>query len=111
MDSLVVENIDGEPLDRDKARTLAKRVFFAGFALLPWLWAVNVWMFWPGLRQGDPVVKTYARRSAYCFVGWLSIILPWILIFSIFGPAAIGKDAYSKLDAYQIDLAAWGIGF
>eukprot|EP00879_Flechtneria_rotunda_P001446 GHRR01001599.1.p1 GENE.GHRR01001599.1~~GHRR01001599.1.p1 ORF type:complete len:101 (-),score=0.03 GHRR01001599.1:1162-1464(-) len=33
-------------------------LFFAGFALLPWLWAVNVWMFWPGLRQGDPVVKT-----------------------------------------------------
>lgn len=97
---LVVETIDGEPLERDKARSLSKRdklgplaaprcwssstphrslltlcchfcagslcpcllfvstLFIAGFACLPWLWAVNVWMFWPDFfRAGDPVVK------------------------------------------------------
>lgn len=32
-------------------------LFVAGFACLPWLWAVNVWMFWPDFKHGDPIVK------------------------------------------------------
>ncbi len=33
-------------------------LYLAGFAFLPWLWAVNVWMFWPHFkRSGDTVVK------------------------------------------------------
>jgi hypothetical protein len=33
-------------------------LFYAGWLFLPWLWAVNVWMFWPDFRHGDAVVKT-----------------------------------------------------
>ncbi len=33
-------------------------LFLGGFALLPWLWFANAWLFWPHLqRQGDPVVR------------------------------------------------------
>lgn len=95
---LLVETVDGEPLERDKARTMARRdewgwaawsklsqrrdtapatdvaalrraalpaLFYAGFAALPWLWAVNVWMFWPDFRSGDVVVKTCACTLAH----------------------------------------------
>ena len=31
------------PIDRAHGRTVAKRMFLAGFLLLPWLWIVNVW--------------------------------------------------------------------
>jgi hypothetical protein len=33
-------------------------LFYAGWLFLPWLWAVNVWMFWLDFRHGDVVVKT-----------------------------------------------------
>lgn len=32
-------------------------LFYAGFAALPWLWAVNVWMFWPEFNRGDAVIR------------------------------------------------------
>jgi hypothetical protein len=51
-----------------------------------------------------------ARHSAYCFVGWLVLFLPWMLLFMIAGPSIIGNNVYNKLDAYQIDLAALGLG-
>lgn len=107
---LAVETIDGEPLERDKARSLSKRVFIAGFACLPWLWAVNVWMFWPDFRAGDPVVQAYARRSAWCFGGWVCLFAPWMLLFMIAGQELLGS-VYDKLDAYRIDLEGLGIGF
>lgn len=33
-------------------------VFYAGFALLPWLWVMNVWLFWHDFRHGrDSVIQ------------------------------------------------------
>lgn len=33
-------------------------LFYGGFALLPWLWLTNVWLFWPEFRQGsDPEIQ------------------------------------------------------
>ena len=34
-------------------------VFFVGCALLPWLWLVNIWLFWPAFwdKNGNVVVK------------------------------------------------------
>lgn len=43
---------------------LLPTLFLAGFACLPWLWAVNVWMFWPDFKHGDPVVKACEYGSA-----------------------------------------------
>lgn len=31
-------------------------VFYAGFAFLPWLWLVNVWLFWHEFRAGQDLV-------------------------------------------------------
>lgn len=90
MDSLLVETVDGEPLEREKARTLSKRdkhdegytrdantifvlltcacclnlLFYAGWLFLPWLWAVNVWMFWPDFKNGDVVIKQCESHAA-----------------------------------------------
>lgn len=58
LDARPVETIDGDPLLASEARTLARRYWLAGFFALPWLWATNVWLFWPDFRHGrDPVVK------------------------------------------------------
>lgn len=111
MDGLIVETVDGEPLERDNARTLSKRVFYAGWLFLPWLWAVNVWMFWPDFRHGDAVVKAYTRRSAACFAGWCCLFLPWMVLFMAAGSSLLNASVYQKLDAYRLDLAAWGVGF
>jgi hypothetical protein len=37
----------------------AHPVFYGGFAFLPFMWAMNVWLFWPDFwhPRGDPVVK------------------------------------------------------
>ena len=34
-------------------------MFFVGCALLPWLWLVNIWLFWPAFwgKNGNAVVK------------------------------------------------------
>lgn len=38
-------------------------LYFAGYAGLPWLWIINVWLFWPTLRsQRDPVIMHCAPR-------------------------------------------------
>jgi hypothetical protein len=50
------------------------------------------------------------RRSAWCFGGWLCLFLPWTLLFMTAGSSLLGS-VYSRLDAYQIDLAGLGIGF
>ena len=39
-------------------------VYRGGFALLPLLWAVNVWLFWPDFRHAhDPEVAKCEHRS------------------------------------------------
>lgn len=51
-----------------------------------------------------------ARRSAWCFGGWVCLFAPWMLLFMIAGQELLGS-VYDKLDAYRIDLAGLGIGF
>jgi hypothetical protein len=55
-----VTTVDGEPFSVDKARSLARGVWLAGFALLPMAWAANCWLWWPHAKGGpgaDPVVR------------------------------------------------------
>eukprot|EP00883_Tetradesmus_obliquus_P014524 jgi/Sobl393_1/7591/SZX64471.1 len=68
-------------------------------------------MFWPDFRHGDAVVKAYTRRSAACFAGWCCLFLPWMVLFMAAGSSLLNASVYQKLDAYRLDLAAWGIGF
>ncbi len=44
-------------------------VYHGGFVLLPLLWLVNVWLFWPDFRHGhDPEV---AKCEHHCWSPWL----------------------------------------
>lgn len=52
-----VTDVDGVVLPAPQARTAAKRYYYAGFAALPWFWAVNIWLYFPDFWHGrDPVV-------------------------------------------------------
>jgi hypothetical protein len=31
-------------------------VYYAGFAALPWFWAVNAWLHWPSFAHGQDLV-------------------------------------------------------
>lgn len=52
----------GEPLTRERAERLSRIYFYAGFALLPWLWAANVALFWRHRAVSDEI-KTNVHRS------------------------------------------------
>ncbi|CAI5507657.1 unnamed protein product [Closterium sp. Naga37s-1] len=55
--------VDGDVgLSDDAARSLARGFFLGGFLLLPWLWFVNCYFFWPVLRYNaghDPQLRSY----------------------------------------------------
>lgn len=105
-----LETVDGEPIETVSARTLCRRLFLGGCALLPWLWFANVWLFWPHLqRHGDPVVRKYAQRSAVGFLIVSAILLPWTLTFSIGGPSVVGQDVFQRWNVAGLDLQSWGL--
>ncbi|KAJ7522501.1 hypothetical protein O6H91_18G014500 [Diphasiastrum complanatum] len=63
--------VDG-PLgvQQQQALKLARAFFYAGFFLLPWLWFVNCFYFWPILRHRrylDPVVRPCKRTILQYF--------------------------------------------
>ena len=38
-------------------------LYYTGFFGLPWLWIVNVWLFWPAVRAGsDPEITKRAPQ-------------------------------------------------
>jgi len=51
------------------------------------------------------------RASAVAFTAWLVIFLPWMLVFTIGGPAVVGKHIYKQMDVTQINLANYGLSF
>lgn len=57
LDAPPVDTCDGEPMLAGEARAIARKYYIAGFFALPWLWATSVWLFFPHLKGGDPVVK------------------------------------------------------
>lgn len=99
--------VDGEPFSVEKARSLARGVWLAGFALLPMAWAANCWLWWPHAKGGpgaDPVVRMYARRSGACAALFTAALLPWTLCFMIGGPSVVGQRAFDALDVRKVDL-------
>ncbi|CAK0746544.1 hypothetical protein CVIRNUC_001700 [Coccomyxa viridis] len=105
-----VETVDEEELPADSARHLSRALFYAGFALLPWLWFSNTWLFWPQLQSsGDAHVRRYARSSALGFLAASAIVLPWTLTFAIGGPAVVGQRVFDKMNLAGLDLSALGL--
>lgn len=103
----IVESIDGEVFPLEKARKTSKYIFFGGFAFLPLLWLMNVWLFWPDFRdyRGDPVIKHYTKRSAICLAVATALFLPWLIFFPVAGKDLMNPKVYKALDATRFDLS------
>lgn len=111
MDIATVESTDGEIFETGKARTISKRMFYAGFCFLPLVWFVNVWLFWPDFRHGgDSEVKKYTRYSAVGFVVYSILFLPWMLLYLIGGADVIGYTTWYRMDATRLNINQFGLG-
>ncbi|KAK9832821.1 hypothetical protein WJX81_004587 [Elliptochloris bilobata] len=107
-----LETVDGDVLPVAEARRVCRRMFYSGFFLLPWMWCVNVWLFWPDFRHGDDVVLVkYTRRSAACFAAASAGLAAWLLTFSLGGPGVVGQDVYAQLNMAGWDLQSLGLIF
>ena len=121
-----LHTIDGEEVLLEEARRLSRNLFLAGFAMLPWAWALNAWLFYPvafgsgsgsGNNQNsnssfiDPVVRRNARRSAAGAAVAGVALLAWASAFSLGGPRAVGKATFERLNLGDLDLDAWGLRF
>nr|XP_043635988.1 probable gamma-secretase subunit PEN-2 [Erigeron canadensis] len=105
--------IDG-PLGLSEQDSLphARKFFTFGFFLLPLLWAVNCYYFWPVLRRSTsfPLIRPYVVGSAIGFSVFSALLLSWALTFSIGGERLFGHTwhelvMYNVADRY--DLTGW----
>ncbi|CAA7027073.1 unnamed protein product [Microthlaspi erraticum] len=96
--------IDGPlGLTEEASVDYARRFYKFGFALLPWLWAVNCFYFWPVLRhpRGFPQTRKYVVRSAIGFSVFTALLSAWALTFSIGGEELFGP-VWEKLVMYNV---------
>ncbi|MCO5574949.1 hypothetical protein L7F22_028744 [Adiantum nelumboides] len=91
--------------DQEAARRQARNFFYAGFALLPWLWFVNCFYFWPVLRHHhrspDPLLRSYIVRSAVGFLVYSMLLLTWALTFAI-GQERLFGSSWKNLAVYDL---------
>ncbi|KAG1369970.1 putative gamma-secretase subunit PEN-2 [Cocos nucifera] len=83
-------------LSEEESVAYARSFFLWGFALLPLLWAVNCFYFWPVLRSrpsSSPSsfsrIRPYVLRSATGFLVVAVLLLSWALTFVIGGPCLL----------------------
>ncbi|XP_074074961.1 gamma-secretase subunit PEN-2 [Macrotis lagotis] len=77
-----------ERVSNEEKLSLCRKYYLGGFALLPFLWLVNVlWFFREAFlapayeEQGQ--IKGYVWRSALGLVFWLVALTSWITVFQI----------------------------
>ncbi|KAJ6682751.1 GAMMA-SECRETASE SUBUNIT PEN-2 [Salix purpurea] len=96
--------IDGPlGLTEDESLTYARRFYKFGFALLPWLWAINCFYFWPVLfnSRSFPSIRPYVIRSAVGFTVFTTVLCSWALTFAIGGEQLFGP-LWDKLVMYNV---------
>ncbi|KAJ4715335.1 Gamma-secretase aspartyl protease complex, presenilin enhancer-2 subunit [Melia azedarach] len=96
--------IDGPlGLTEEESLSYARRFFQYGFALLPLLWAVNCFYFWPVLRHSTsfPRIHRYVLGSAVGFAVFTIVLSSWALTFVIGGEHLFGS-AWDKLVMYNV---------
>ncbi len=81
-------------------------MFQFGFAFLPFLWLMNIWLFWPDFRspQGDAVIRKYTRYSAWGLLVSSLLFWPWFFFYVSAGASVMNPDLYNKLDTYRFPL-------
>jgi len=67
----------------EKMRGICKKMFIGGFFFLPWLWLVNVLLFFREYRRpSTPAdVKFYLRYSLVGCAAYTSVIITWLCIY------------------------------
>ncbi|KAK9135157.1 hypothetical protein Syun_014487 [Stephania yunnanensis] len=96
--------IDGPiGLSDEESLSYARRFFKFGFLLLPWLWAVNCFYFWPVLRHSPafPRIHHYVVRSAIGFAVFTVLLGSWALTFAIGGERLFGP-VWKQLVMYNV---------
>ncbi|XP_073012931.1 probable gamma-secretase subunit PEN-2 [Typha latifolia] len=107
--SVTWPTVDGPlGLSAEESVDYARRFFFWGFALLPFLWAVNCFYFWPVLwSRASSSPSSYARirpyvvRSAVGFLLFAVLLSSWALTFTIGGERLFGP-AWKNLVMYNV---------
>ncbi|RUS35146.1 gamma-secretase aspartyl protease complex, presenilin enhancer-2 subunit [Jimgerdemannia flammicorona] len=63
--------------------SIAKKMFWGGFAFLPFLWLVNFMYLWPATKRADapPELKKYLLMSLAGSITWLIILSTWFGLF------------------------------
>ncbi|KAH7860519.1 hypothetical protein Vadar_014384 [Vaccinium darrowii] len=96
--------VDGSlGLSEEESIAYARRFFKFGFFLLPFLWAVNCFYFWPVLRHSRsfPLLRRYVVGSAIGFLVFAAILSSWALTFSIGGERLFGHT-WDDLVMYNV---------
>ncbi|KAB1210567.1 putative gamma-secretase subunit PEN-2 [Morella rubra] len=102
--SPVWPTIDGPlGLSEEESLSYARRFYKFGFAMLPWLWAINCFYFWPVLRHSRsfPRIRPYVVGSAVGFAVFTVILSSWALTFAIGGERLFGP-VWDKLVMYNL---------
>ncbi|CAK9231382.1 unnamed protein product [Sphagnum troendelagicum] len=103
--SLQWPTIDG-PLGvyNEEAVKLAKSFYYGGFLLLPLLWFVNCFYFWPVLqhREAEPLIRRYVVKSGIGCVLFSVVLLAWALTFAFGGERLFGSY-WKHLAIFDID--------
>ncbi|KAI9114066.1 hypothetical protein QN277_006479 [Acacia crassicarpa] len=96
--------IDGPlGLSEEDALSYARKFYKFGFALLPLLWAVNCFYFWPVLRHAHsfPRIRRYVVASAVGFSVFAALLCSWALTFAIGGERLFGP-VWNELVMYNL---------
>jgi len=72
----------------DAKMVLCRKYYYAGFAFLPFLWAINaVWFFNDVFRkpafEEQSQMRTYVIRSGIGALIWVGICVAWTCVFQI----------------------------
>ncbi|KAG0075432.1 Gamma-secretase subunit pen-2 [Podila epicladia] len=72
-----------EKMSADEILVVSKKLFYGGFALLPFLWVYNLLYVWPVRNRPDisPQVRQYLMMSAILASGMFVIFSVWFGIF------------------------------
>ncbi|KAF3793166.1 putative gamma-secretase subunit PEN-2 [Nymphaea thermarum] len=106
--------VDGSiGLNEQESLKYARTFFRAGFFLLPWLWAVNCFYFFPVLTKSPssyPQIRRYVVGSAIGFVLFTTALCSWAFTFAIGGEHLFGP-VWDRLVMYNVagdlGLTAW----
>eukprot|EP01006_Ploeotia_vitrea_P016465 TRINITY_DN47148_c0_g1_i1.p1 TRINITY_DN47148_c0_g1~~TRINITY_DN47148_c0_g1_i1.p1 ORF type:complete len:104 (-),score=5.68 TRINITY_DN47148_c0_g1_i1:441-752(-) len=74
----------GGKLDKDQAGMWCRRLFLAGFLLLPWMWFANAALFWKW-RSKTPTLRKYIWASVAAFIASFFVLAAWLVFLYTYG--------------------------